>query len=81
MHVGGGCGKRLSLGGGDVVSRSERGGTLDCGGKRQRHAAFGGTQCVWLCFECERRCPPEIPSKGGVALSFATAVQGARCRR
>ena len=32
----------------------------------------------WLCFECERRCPPEIPSKGGVALALATAVQGAR---
>ena len=52
--------------------------TLECGGKRKRHAAFGGTHRVRRCFPCSFGSPPEIPSKGGVALTLATAVQGAR---
>ena len=50
---------------------------LECGGKRQRHAAFGVTQRGGG--GVLRATPgslPEIPSKGGVALSLATAVQG-----
>ena len=58
-----------------------RGATLDCGGKRQRHAAFGDTQRVRRCFAFDRGGPPEIPSKGGVALTLPTALQGARSLR
>ena len=49
---------------------------LECGGKRQRHAAFGGTPCARRNIACDEKDPPEIPSQGGVALSLATALQG-----
>ena len=46
---------------------------LECGGKRQRHAAFG-----WFFGRAARR-GPKAPraDEGGVALTLATALQGA----
>ena len=53
-----------------VAARGE-GQPLDCGGKRQRHAAFGV-----LCEGGPQVNPTQVIPKGGVALSLATAVQG-----
>ena len=61
--------------------RAERNATLDCGGKRQRHAALEGcTARPAAAPACAADAPRKSLPKGGVALTLATAVQGACLR-
>ncbi len=57
---------------------NRRPGPLECGGKRKRDTAFATRVRAATPVRMPHLFPPEIPSKGGVALTLPAALQGAQ---